>query len=48
MELRLEQQPLEGICCLHATLGIGDVGLLPERLACVLLRFDDNRLHLKM
>lgn len=48
MELRLEQKPLKGIRRFDATLGIGDISLLLELLASVLLRFDDNRLHLKM
>lgn len=48
MKLRLEQKPLEGIRCLHTTLGIGDISLLLELLTGVLLRLNDNRLHLKM
>lgn len=48
MKLRLEQKPLEGIRCLHTTLCIGDISLLLELLTGVLLRLNDNRLHLKM
>lgn len=48
MELRLEEEPLKGICCFDASLGIGDISLLLEFLTSILLCFDDNRLHLKM